>query len=81
MQVRVLFFASFRDAAGVPRCELELQAGARLGDARAALGERFPALRSRLEHVRFAVDQEFASADAPLRDGSEVAVIPPVSGG
>jgi len=31
--------------------------------------------------VRFAVDGDFVSDDHPLRDGAEVALIPPVAGG
>jgi molybdopterin converting factor subunit 1 len=81
VQVRVLFFASAREAAGCSGLELELPAGATVGDAREAIGERFPALEPRLVHVRFALDREFASAGAPLHEGAELAVIPPVSGG
>jgi molybdopterin synthase catalytic subunit len=34
-----------------------------------------------LERSRIAVDQEFADDAAPLRDGAEVAIVPPVAGG
>ena len=33
------------------------------------------------EQLRVAVDGEFAPWDAPVRDGAEIAFIPPVSGG
>jgi molybdopterin synthase catalytic subunit len=38
-------------------------------------------LRAVVDQLRLAVDQEFAAGEKPLRDGSEVAFIPPVSGG
>jgi len=31
--------------------------------------------------LRVALDEEFAPLDAPLREGCEVALIPPVAGG
>jgi molybdopterin converting factor subunit 1 len=81
MRVRVLFFASARDAAGCPGVDLVLRDGATVREACAALGERFPPLRARLPHLLFAVDEEYARLEAALREGSELAVIPPVSGG
>ncbi len=81
MKVRVLFFAVARELAGSSAVDLVLPEGAKVTDARKALGERFPPLEARLPHFRFAVDREFAPLDLALHDGAEVAVIPPVSGG
>jgi molybdopterin converting factor subunit 1 len=81
MQVRVLFFATAREAAGCAAAELSVPEGASVEDARRALAERFPPLRDRLPQVRFALDREFVGLEAPLREGAELAVIPPVSGG
>ena len=81
MRIHVLFFASTCDAAGAASVDLDVQEGATVRDVREALAGRYPVLAPRLPHVRFAVDREFAALEAPLRPGSEVAVIPPVSGG
>lgn len=82
MHVRVLYFAIVRDRlGGVSEEALELDEGATVADLSAALEARHPALSGLLSKVRFAVDEAFAGADAPLRDGCEVALIPPVSGG
>lgn len=76
--VTVLYFASLRDAAGVEREEVATD-----GDLHAL----YDALRARHgfalppERLRVAVDGAFVRWDAPVRDGSEVAFIPPVSGG
>ncbi|WP_119717792.1 molybdopterin converting factor subunit 1 [Cognatilysobacter tabacisoli] len=76
--VTVLYFASLRDAAGRDREEVASD-----GD----LGSLYDALRARhgfalpRERLRVAVDGAFVRWDAPVRDGSEVAFIPPVSGG
>lgn len=79
--VSVLFFARARELAGTTGATLALRAPATVGDARAALTETYPALGKYLDSCRLAVDQEFSAMDRPLEDGSELAIIPPVSGG
>lgn len=79
MNVRVLYFASLRDAAGTEAEEVQTQAAdlAALHDELQAR-HRWALPRARL---RVAVDGRFAGwQDAP-REGSTVAFIPPVSGG
>lgn len=74
----VLYFASLRDSAGVASEAVE---------ACANLRALYETLRERhgftlpLDRLRVAVDGEFASWDAPVKPGSEIAFIPPVSGG
>ena len=41
----------------------------------------FPSLEKYRSSVLFALNSEFASSDSPIRDGDEVALFPPVSGG
>ena len=78
-RVTVLYFASLRDAAGVAS---EVVDGGD-GDLRAL----YETVRVRhgfalpVERLRVAVDGAFARWDDALRSGSEVAFIPPVSGG
>lgn len=81
MEIRVKFFATARDAAGVEACWLTLAAPARGRDAKAALVTRYPRLRGVIDTARLALNQEYQSWDARLGDGDEVVLIPPVSGG
>jgi molybdopterin synthase sulfur carrier subunit len=78
MSVTVLYFASLRDAAGVASESLPMPASLRA--LYASLQARH-ALPIAAERLRVAVDGAFCDWDAPLRDGAEVAFIPPVSGG
>jgi MoaE-MoaD fusion protein len=80
MPLHVLYFADARDAAGVARESLP-DVPATVGELRAALAARHPALARILPRCRIAVDQEFAPDEAPLRDGAEIALVPPVAGG
>ena len=52
-----------------------------MADLRRRLLEIHPRLSSVLPRCRIAVDRDFVPEDAAVRDGAEVAVIPPVSGG
>jgi MoaE-MoaD fusion protein len=78
--VTVLFFAVAREAAGTDAESLP-SAPPTVGELRALLAARHPALARVLPRCRLAVNQEFAAEDAAVPDGAEVAVIPPVSGG
>ena len=80
MNVRVVLFAKPRELVGQPQVELALPAGATPADAWSELSSRYdlgPLPRS----FRCAVNSEYAGWDDPLKDGDELAVIPPVSGG
>src|SRR5215470_6951479 len=81
MRVTILYFAAARERAGVPSEALELPEGATAAQALAAACDRHPALRPVADKLRIAIDQDFAQSTSPLREGSEVALIPPVSGG
>ncbi|HJR72596.1 MAG TPA: MoaD/ThiS family protein [Luteimonas sp.] len=79
IRVKVLYFASLRDAAG--RADETVESN--VCDLRRLYDE----LRGRygfvlpVDRLRVAVDGAFADWDDALREGSEVAFIPPVSGG
>jgi molybdopterin converting factor small subunit len=81
MKVQVLFFAQARERVGRASAELALPEGSRLDDALAALARDFPALESLWPHLAVAVDGRLARRGAALADGSELALLPPVSGG
>ncbi len=80
MRVTVLYFAAARERAGTGSEAIELPEGATARDALAAACARHPPLQAVADKLRLAVDQEFAGADRKLREGSEIALIPPVSG-
>lgn len=78
-RVTLLFFAAARQAAGVASESVEAATvGEVLDGARSRHGDAFAAI---LEGSRVWVNGEPAGEDTPLRDGDEVAVLPPVSGG
>jgi molybdopterin synthase catalytic subunit len=70
-----------REVVGMRQLTLELDAGATIEMAWAALVDLHPRLAAGREAVRFARNGEYAGTTEPLSDGDELACIPPVSGG
>jgi molybdopterin synthase catalytic subunit len=81
VQVTVRLFGAAREAAGARELRVELPAGAKVSDLRALLEQDQPLLRSLGSRLRVAVNQEFSAEVRALREGDEVAFLPPVSGG
>ena len=81
MFVTVRLFARLREIAGAPDVRVELPDGAVARDAWAALSAAHPALEPYAASVSCAVNEDYARMTATLRDGDDVAFLPPVSGG
>jgi len=81
LKIQVRLFAAARELAGRDTLEIELSAGSRIADLRAAVMKSCPVLAGIIPYVMFAVDAEYAQDATPLSENSEVACIPPVSGG
>jgi len=79
MQVHVLPFGVLKDWLGSSPATVELRDGASVADLLEQLSGRVPppALRS----IAVSVNAEYATAAQTLRDGDEVGLLPPVSGG
>jgi molybdopterin converting factor subunit 1 len=81
MLVRVRLFASLREAASRAESRMELSEGATAEAAWQALLSELPTLAGRRPGLAVAVNRAYAGFETVLRDGDEVAFIPPVSGG
>ncbi|HKA35542.1 MAG TPA: molybdopterin converting factor subunit 1 [Thermoanaerobaculia bacterium] len=81
MRVNLLYFASFRDIAGSAEEARDLPEGTRVGDLWRALRSEHPKFAAYPAMPPAAVNHEYVDADRILRDGDEVAYLPPVAGG
>ncbi len=79
MRIRVLVFAELRELLGGPELLVEAEPGATVGEVVADLARRHEALARR--RFSTALNRCYAAPEAALRDGDELALIPPVSGG
>jgi len=81
VRIRVLFFGVIRDVVGLREDSLEVPDGGTLGAVFDHYAARFPRLRDMAASTVLALNQQFSSPTAPLAEGDEVALLPPVSGG
>lgn len=79
MQVRVIPFGILKDWMGATAKTVELADGARVSDLLGQLSEGAPA--ATLKGIAVSVNAEYATASQVLREGDEVGLLPPVSGG
>ncbi len=79
--LKVLYFASLREAIGTGAETIELPAAcATLGALRDFLGARHAMLLT-AKNLRAAVNQQMCGMEVAVADGDEVAFFPPVTGG
>ncbi|MCA1629308.1 MAG: molybdenum cofactor biosynthesis protein MoaE [Acidobacteria bacterium] len=82
VRVRLLLFGAAREAAGGAESHaLEVAAPATAAGVFEEALARFPPLRRFGRSLLVAVNEEYAAPDAEVREGDEVAIFPPVSGG
>ena len=81
VKIQVRLFAGLSDVLGERHVTLELSDGATVADLRGQLSSRYPAVIPHLPSAVCAVDEEYVGPDHRLREGDDVALIPPVSGG
>ena len=80
MTVTLLLFASYADALGASTLDLELPCESTVGDVLTAVRSR-PGADRLPPSPLVAVNQRYASFESIVRQGDEVALIPPVAGG
>src|SRR5579872_712071 len=81
MQVRILFFGVLKDLTGRESDLLDLPEHATVGDVFIHYEEITPRLEDFAASIAISINQEFAGPDSQLKEGDEIAFLPPVSGG
>ena len=81
MQVRVLFFGMLKEMVGRQEDAIHLPDQSTLGDLLNHYEKIFPVLKDMLASLAMSINEEYAGPDSRLKNGDEVALLPPVSGG
>ena len=81
MRVNIKLFARLRDMAGAAELVRDLEGPATVQTVWDALVAELPALAEYERTMSVAVNADYARMAAEVRDGDEVAFLPPVSGG
>jgi molybdopterin converting factor subunit 1 len=77
----VKFFAGYKEAIGIEQVEIGLEEGSDVSSLIEVIKEKHPKLGELTETLVISVNWEYATYDTKLKDGDEVALLPPVSGG
>ena len=81
MKVRARFFGLYRELVGSSQADLEIEDKISLADLKQKLAVVFPPLQAFADNLLLAVNGEYGSVELQLKDGDEIAVLPPLSGG
>jgi molybdopterin converting factor small subunit len=81
MKVRVKLFAAAKELAARDAFKVEVAEHATIADLRQALINAIPALSKIVPHSLWAIGTEYVSSHTVVTENSDVAMIPPVSGG
>lgn len=82
--IKIRYLASLRESMGRDREHLdwpEPQPAAALIEQLRGRGDPWSSALGRTQRVMIAINQEMAGPDVIIRDGDEVALFPPVTGG
>jgi molybdopterin synthase sulfur carrier subunit len=81
IQVTVKLFAIFQEVFDVDELQISLESGAIVSQIFDRLVSQQPNLEKWRSLTRYAINLNFVEPQAVLKNGDEVALIPPVSGG
>ncbi len=81
MQIQVRLFATYREIVGEGQLAWTFRDGTTVGQLVEAVLAKYPRLLGHEKSMVLAVNHEVVRLDVVLREGDEVALLPPVSGG
>ena len=79
--MKVKFFASYKEALGKDELDLEMDEDSSVSELLKILRKDHPKLGNLMETLVVSVNLEYANYERKLKEGDEVALRPPVSGG
>ena len=80
-KIKVLFFATLRDRAGIKSVDLEIPADTTVQALKDLVVDAYPGLGQTMDSVVISINREFAFDESVVPENAEVAMFPPVSGG
>ena len=81
MKIRIKLFAAAKELAGADHLEITVPPDATIADVRTAAITAIPHLQQIITHSLWAIGAEYVPDTTPINEHSDIALIPPVSGG
>jgi molybdopterin synthase catalytic subunit len=79
--IKLLFFATIRDRAGVKSLELDIPVDLTVQGLKEKLSADYPNLKESMSSVLMTINREYAFDEAVVPPNAEIGMFPPVSGG
>lgn len=81
IRITILYFASVKDATGLRMEAIELPRDTSIEKLLTKISLTYPNIQSILNIIQISVNYKMVHMDTILKDGDEVALLPPISGG
>lgn len=81
MEIALLYFSAARQLTKKDGERLQFAAGASVGEVVSALERKYAGLKDMRRQMRFSINEQFVDTATALKEGDELALIPPSSGG
>ncbi|MBI5682818.1 MAG: MoaD/ThiS family protein [Deltaproteobacteria bacterium] len=80
--ITIRFFAMLKNNVGKDEANISIPRQITLNELKDILKIEFPSIKTFIDkNIMFSVNQEFAVSDTIIKDGDEVGLLPPFSGG
>ena len=80
-KIKLLFFATIRDRAGVKTLEMDIPVDLTIKGLKEKLSADYPNLKESMKSVLITINREYAFYEAVVPMNAEIGMFPPVSGG
>jgi len=80
-RVKLLFFATLRDRAGVKSVEMDIPSNFTVKGLKDKISGEYPNLKDSMKSVLISVNREYAFDETVVPANAEIGMFPPVSGG
>lgn len=81
MDIHIRLYYHLKEKAGIDRFNLEVEEHTTVRDLKEILEEKYPTLRTHLDHIMVLMDRKIVLDEDLLTNNSEIAFLTPVGGG
>ena len=81
ISINLLYFAFVKDKTGVEFDLLDLPSDTSVKSLMKIILEKYPSLGNIIDMIQISVNYKIVDVDTILKDGDEIAFLPPISGG
>jgi molybdopterin converting factor subunit 1 len=81
VRISILYFATVKDATGIGMESIDLSNDTSIREMLSKISIIYPKLNHILNNIQIAVNYRIVDLNTVLKEGDEVALLPPISGG